>query len=549
MSDCSQSSQRLESLGRLYLKDKAQNRDVPNGEDSLLLQQALAAYRSRKFASASRLCHAILKNEPDNHHANNLMHLIAMGSGRYALAVRYLAKAIENKTDEPLYHSNLAQLLLEMKQFDKSLMACEKAISLGLDQFRGLLLMGDIFLEQDRTAEAENSYREAIALRPESIQAYNRMGNLKIILGRFAEAEEFLERACQIDSGNSVTRNLQAQVKKETMSQKDLKSLEQLFLDEATPVENRIVLAFNIGSVYEKAKQYDQAFEYFDKANNMQRKHFKWDQSTSFRDQFLYLRRAFDSSLFQRMAGVGSQDRTPIFVLGMPRSGTTLTEQILASHPDVFGAGELSYMGKAFFSFIAGDNKKLGEKLEMLSPEKCRAMGDAYVEHLREHSATATYVTDKMPGNFQYIGLIRLILPQAKIIYCRREPADICLSIFKHHFNEGHRYATDLRELGVYHGHFRTLMKHWLALFPDAIHTVNYENMVADQRRETERLLEYCGLPWDERCMRFHEHGRAVRTLSLTQVRKPMYQSSSQLWRKYEEHLQPLLEMLERADE
>lgn len=230
----------------------------------------------------------------------------------------------------------------------------------------------------------------------------------------------------------------------------------------------------------------------------------------------------------------------------MPRSGTTLVEHILASHSRVYGGGELSDLRR-----LAGGLNKLSptghdfpDGVADLGPKDLHRLGRTYWEAVRRRAPDAPHVTDKAPGNFRYLGLIHLMLPRARIIHCVRNPVDTCLSCYKLLFVSGQNFSYDLVELGRYHRLYTRLMDHWRAVMPGRILDVRYEDLVAAQERETRRLLEFCGLPWEDACLSFHTTRRLVKTASATQVRQPIYKSAVGSWKRYARHLGPLLESL-----
>jgi hypothetical protein len=231
----------------------------------------------------------------------------------------------------------------------------------------------------------------------------------------------------------------------------------------------------------------------------------------------------------------------------MPRSGTSLVEQILASHPDIYGAGELMLMADTAEKFFKSNNQSsYPETLGSTSSDKLKACGGVYAQELRSRSTSATRITDKMPGNFEFIGLIKLILPNARIIHCCRSAEDTCLSIYKNYFSSrGHYYAYDLAELGLYYRGYNGLMAHWRRLFPDFIYDIHYEEIVASNEQQARALIAHCGLDWDPACLDFHATPRSVKTASAAQVRQPIYDSSVAAWKRYESWIGPLLDALQ----
>jgi hypothetical protein len=244
------------------------------------------------------------------------------------------------------------------------------------------------------------------------------------------------------------------------------------------------------------------------------------------------------------LRGGGDSSRLPIFVLGMPRSGTTLTEQIIASHPQVHGAGELPYLMEIARRDI-GSGSVFPNNLHSLDRMKLTAMAAEYVTRLQRRAPGMRHITDKMPSNFYAVGLIHLMLPNARIIHVKRNPVDTCLSCFTQPFSSEQNYTFDLAELGRYYVDYFRLMQHWREVLPTgAFLDVQYEDIVADKEVQARRIIEYCGLEWNDACLDFHKNKRAVQTASAVQVRQPIYQSSVERWRKYERFLGPLLDAL-----
>jgi hypothetical protein len=324
--------------------------------------------------------------------------------------------------------------------------------------------------------------------------------------------------------------------------------MEHLLEEKNLTDDQKMNLSFGLGKAFEDLGQYEKSFHFILEANRLKRETFDYDISEDrvFIDN---LKKTFDEQFIHQHSHSGYSSDAPIFIVGMPRSGTTLVEQILSAHPQVFGAGELRYM-----KIMIVDSCSNIEGLEYpqcfagFSENDFKEFGKAYVNELRQFSKEVKYITDKMPHNFLNIGLIKLILPNAKIIHCQRNPVDTCWSIFKNFFAGIHNYAYNLRELGEYYKLYEGLMAHWRTILPGFLFEIQYEELVADQENQTRRLLEYCGLDWQDDCLSFHKSSRPVRTASSTQVRQPIYNNSVLLWKRYAKELQPLLEALDYAE-
>jgi hypothetical protein len=307
-----------------------------------------------------------------------------------------------------------------------------------------------------------------------------------------------------------------------------------------------------MGKAMKNIGQYDRSFAAYEEANRLRYQAHPFDEASD--DRFLEKSCSFyTGDLFNKYAALEEtlptiqDERVPIFIVGMPRSGTTLIEQILASHPAIFGAGELSTLGK-----IAKKAELLPLDLSgcegMLS--ELRKLGQEYLDQVWKLAPDARYITDKMPANYRHLGLIHLMLPKAKIIHSMRDPMDTCFSCYALSFRTGHDYSNDLGMLGRHYLRYRELMKHWHSVLPPGrILDVHYEYNVTAPEHKARRMLDYLGLPWDPACLRFYETERAVRTPSVLQVHKPIYTSSVARWKQYEKHLGSLLEIIKSSND
>jgi tetratricopeptide (TPR) repeat protein len=305
---------------------------------------------------------------------------------------------------------------------------------------------------------------------------------------------------------------------------------------------------YALGKAFEDVNELDTAFRHYETAGNKKRRLEKYDERAATR-MFTLMPQIVNAKTKQLHPQQGSTSDVPVFIVGMPRSGTSLLEQILSSHPDIYGAGELKILSPAVDNIRFGNNRLNLNEPEPAFPYEAgaswAARGDWYAEKMKA-LADKPYkrIVDKMPGNFTLVGLIHAILPNAKIIHSRRHPVEVCLSNYRIHFAEGQFWSYNLRELGRYYRRYWELMKHWRQEFPEAMYEVRYEDNVADVEGQARKLIDYLGLPWYEGVLEFYNAERPVKTASATQVRKPIYTTSTNRWRKFEKYLQPLLEEL-----
>lgn len=304
---------------------------------------------------------------------------------------------------------------------------------------------------------------------------------------------------------------------------------------------------FALGKIFDDIKSFTKAFEHYLKGNTFKRKTIIYDSQnhSAFVDRLIKI---YSKKYLQEKTACGSDSKLPVFIVGMPRSGTTLVEQIVSSHPQVYGAGEL-------ISLLRIENT-IAKQFEASSPyPECMPLckdstllrfSAEYLEELGNHSQDANCITDKMPDNFLRIGLIKTLFPYARIIHCQRNAMDTCTSIFLNYFGNDIRYSFDLTEIGQYYLDYTRLMEYWSSLFPSEILDVQYEELVMNQEIVSRQLIKYLGLEWDENCLDFHNNKRAVRTASSLQVRQPIYRNSINRWKHYEKHLEPLIAILQQ---
>jgi len=449
----------------------------------------------------------------------------------------------------------LASVLLELERTDEARQAVQRALALAPTYPEAVVMMGRVEFDQGATEAAVEHYRQAIALNPELADAHNNLGNALKELGKLDEALASYEQALALKPGNIGTYvNLVDSKKFKNADDPHLVVMEeQLQTLDTMPTAEQYRLRFSLGKAYGDLDRFDESFEHLLEANALKRAELDYDEPLVL-SVFDRIMSGFTPELVQTHAGAGDPSNVPIFVLGMPRSGTTLVEQILASHPQVFGAGELRDLSEVVGNVRTADNQEapFPEFMSVLGPQELSGLGAAYVARLTARAPSgqaAGRITDKMPSNYYYVGLIHLILPNARIIHVRRTPAATCVSCFQRLFASELPYTYNLEELGRYYSKYAALMDHWRTVLPDdAMLEVDYETVVADIEGQARRLLDYCGLPWDDACLKFHETQRPVKTASATQVRQPIYTSALDRWRVYEPHLAPLFEALGDAN-
>jgi tetratricopeptide (TPR) repeat protein len=457
------------------------------------------------------------------------------------------ALAIESRSDK--IHVHYGAVLIDQHKIDEAGAAAERAIGLNPNNHDAVNLMGRVAFEREDLQGALGHFQRALALKPELADAYNNMGNVLKELGRLDEARQAYVKSIDLDpSAIGVYVNLADSVKF-APGDPYLATMEALAAKtEGLSQTDRVQLDFALGKAYADLKDHKRSFAHLLKGSAAKLATISYDENVAMAF-FDRLEAVFTRDLLKRKSGGGDPSARPIFILGMPRSGTTLVEQIIASHPLVHGAGELMFLNEVALEVKGADGNPLGfpEYAPALDAKALRQLGARYLEMVRGRAPDGERVTDKMPSNYYFVGLIRLILPNAKIIHTIRDPVDTCISCFSKLFTAEQNHTYDLGELGRYYRRYERLMAHWRTVLPaGTLLDVEYEKVVADLDGEARRIIAYCGLAWDDRCLSFYQTDRPVRTASATQVRQPIYKSAIGRWRVYEEFLEPLLAALAR---
>jgi tetratricopeptide (TPR) repeat protein len=476
-------------------------------------------------------------------------------AGRYAEAVARYRHMLSLKADAPEIYNNLGHALAALDQPETAILAFECAVALKPENPEALCNWGLALAELDRLDEAEAKYRRAIEIDAGFAGAYNNLGLLMKAKGRLPDARAAIEQAIRLAPRSAAYYDNLAAIRPFAAADPLLTALEDLTANgTALSATDQMHRHFALAKAYETIGQVEDAFRHLQSANALKRQQIAYDEAETLgqMDRLCTLM-SRDFIEARRGSGVGfcgEPSPAPVFIVGMTRSGTTLIEQILASHPQVFGAGERPLFDQAAGSIrhsLPG-RPPFPDMVPAMSGEQFRALGASYLEKITRPAPSALRITDKMTVNFLFIGLIHLALPNATIIHAVRDPADTCVSCFATHFSNGQAHTYDLAELGRYYRHYQALMRHWHAVLPPGrIMDVQYEALVGDLEGVARRLVGHCGLAWDARCLDFHRSERAVHTASAAQVRKPINKDSVGRWRKFEPFLGPLLAELEPA--
>ncbi len=470
---------------------------------------------------------------------------------RYPEARTRFQFLIELHPQLPAGYHYLGVMLTALERPKEAIPLIRKAIALKPGYSEARFSLADALEQAGQTEDALALYQELLTENPTDSSIHNNYANLLRSLGRSKEAESHLREAVKHDPNSiSAYYNRTSKELAQELSPEQLQHLENRFADPNLRKEDRSNLHFTLAKYYEGHKDYDQAFSHYQTGNDIDRR--KEPYITEHQAKLTEIfKNFFTRDFFASRTHFGCESQMPVFIFGMPRSGTTLVEQILSSHPRVYGAGELKYISQTM-QLVAQQLSGKGYPvcLNNLDPVQACILGEGHMDKLRglvkdpAERANTLRITDKMPGNFINLGLVALLLPKAKLIHCRRDPMDSCLSCYTQHFTQVIAYSRRLEDLGHYYQCYEELMAHWHQVLPLPILDVQYEEIVQAPETMSRRIIEFVGLDWHDDCLNFHQTQRQVKTASVEQVRQPIYTSSVGKWRRYEKHLAPLIKAL-----
>jgi tetratricopeptide (TPR) repeat protein len=466
--------------------------------------------------------------------------------GRDAEAIVRYGRALALRPDFAEGHNNLANSLAALNRHEDAVAHYRTALKQKPELIETLNNLGGSLESLERTDEAIACYDEVIARDPNNARAYHLRGHALRTLGRFDEARASFEQAIALDGTKPEFYRGLAESKRFTANDPHLLAMEGLARSmTALPPDGQIELHFALAKAYDDVGRRADSFRHLLQGNALKRRRIVYDEAEAL-GMFRRVAAVFTPELMRSKDGSGDPSNLPVFIVGMPRSGSTLVEQVLASHPKVLGAGEITDFAAAVGRIWGPDMaQRFPEAVAAATPQQLRALAARYLAGLRARSPAAERVTDKALGNVQFVGLIHLILPHARVIHVRRDPIDTCLSAFSKLFTQAQPQTFDLGELGRYYRAYESLMAHWRRVLPaDAMLEIDYERLVADFAPQARRIVDYVGLAWDDRCTAFHQTQRTVRTASAAQVRQPLYQSAVGRARPYAAMLGPLLQAL-----
>ena len=479
-----------------------------------------------------------LNNNQALHHYNLGVKLHKLGKLDEA-EVSY-KKAIELKPNYFQALNNLGSILQKIGKLDESEASYKKAIKFKSDFVQAHNNLGLLLQKIGKLDEAEVSFKQAIKFRSDIPEIYNNLGNLLKDFGRFEDAKANYKKAIELKPNFVLAHYILSKLKNFNKEDEQLIQMQKLYFDKTLTEAQRCRLSFALGKAFEDLNQFDKSFKYYSEGNALRKKLLNYNirQDIEFFDQLKKTYPIIEKNSLKTIS-LPNKPRL-IFILGMHRSGTTLTEQIISSHSEVLGAGELPYVHR-FGDAIARGISKVNTKILV-------DFRESYLKKLKELSNKSTTVTDKMPSNFKYVGLICSAFPDAKIVHVKRNSAATCWGNYKQHFtSKTLGYSYNLDDLITYYGLYQNLMQFWEEQYGDRIYSLKYETLTMNQEDETRKLIQYLDLKWEQECLAPQDNKRSVSTASNSskQIRQKIYQDSSQKWKKFEPFLKGVFNQLD----
>jgi len=500
-------------------------------------QEAINLYASGNLMAAKKLCEEICRMGVSDHDVYCILGIIAGKTGQYTDAVTYCLQSISLCSEHLDAYFNLGLAFMKLGRSSDAARALEFVIDRRSNDYNAWYALGLVKTICGDHPRAIECFQAARRINPRFLDAvageaqiFEKQGEIE---RAFDLIQPYINKFPAHPKLSLVYGKLLLRKGDFTLAVDDL---EKLACDDSISLDDKSSLHFLLGELLDRSGSYDAAFRHYREGNRLKGVHF---DTRKFRQQIDGMINQFDILNADHIPNSHSRSDLPVFIVGSPRSGTSLVEQILASHKDVYGAGELTNISRFAEEFVW-----LARRGERITTAFLDERAEQYLCELRKLSPVATRITDKMPGNYFNLGYIEKLFPNSRVIHVSRNPLDTCLSCYFQDFTAAHAYAYDLEDLGIYYKGYRQLMNHWNGVLRLRTLDVVYEELVKEPEREIRRLLDFCGLEWDENCLRYHESKRMIRTASYYQANRPIYRNSVNRWRHYEKHIEPLIRML-----
>lgn len=512
-------------------------------------KEAWHHFKAGGLKQAWHASRAINQDSPDFAPAWDLSSRIALAAGDKAAALKLVDRSLELAPSQFAYLSQRVYCLHAMQRGGEAHELTDELAERSLDQASDYDTLGNLYsLGKDQTA-AESCFRKAVELEPSTAHFSVNLALALQANGKLDEAELAFDRAIALNPEDYEAWLHRSRLRKQKPQNNHVEDIEERLAQGTASWRGDMTLRYALAKEYEDLSDYQRSFHHLALGSKLRRSHMQHDSQGDLKAIDAIIRHFSEDYLGQVSAGCDS--REPIFIVGLPRTGTTLVERILGSHSDVFAAGELNNFAESLTRQVSSLERKRPanreEFVEAATGISYADLGTTYVESTRPHTGHTAHFVDKLPLNFLYCGLILRALPNAKIVHLTRHPMDTCFAVYKTLFKQAYPYSYDLQELGQYYLAYRKLMSHWHEAAPGKILDVSYEQLTSNFEEECKRLISYCGLTWKDACLEFHANTAPSMTASLAQVRQPVYTTSVGRWKNYREQLRPLENILTQA--
>ena len=543
----------LKHLSNLLVRqDKSEEADelikdfFENNEDYGLLYKGVRHLHASRYRKAEDAFKKVLKEDDKNIDALRFMGILAFKSGNHDIAEKMLVRALMLDPTYSLVWANLAQVYSVTGQLDKA----EKSFKniLNMEPNNGLIWAeyGTVLTKLANYKDGKEAYLKALDFKPDSPRVHLSLGHVYKTMGEIDKSIDSYKNTISQNKLSGEAYWSLANLKTYSFSENEIKEMEQTLKEDMSDVE-RSQMHFALGKALEANRDFDNSFQNYFKGNRIKKEQIKYSSKDT-TDNTKRTLRFFNFENIKNIAESSTNDRDPIFVLGMPRSGSTLIDQIISSHSKVDGTQELPNIIKIAAELNANNKNSYPEILNEFNDNELSDLGKKYLSETSWARDDAPFFIDKMPNNFIHIGLIKTILPNAKIVDTRRDAMDTCFSCYKQFFARGQLFTYSLEDLGNYYTDYIRAMNHWDNVFGKDIFTVHYDNVINNTEETIKELIDYCELPFEKQCLEFYKSSRPVKTPSAEQVRQPIYKSGLNYWKNYEKHLNPLKKIIDEIN-
>ncbi len=517
-----------------------------SNEEYGLLYKGVRHLQASRFRKAENAFKKILIEDENNIDALRFMGILAFKSGNHDIAEAMFTKALHVDPTYTLVWANLAQVFSVTGQLDKAKKSFKNILN--MEPKNGLIWAeyGTVLTKLARYSEGKDAYLKALEFKPNSPRVHLSLGHVYKTMGDIDSSIDSYKRTIKQNNLSGEAYWSLANLKTYSFTNDEIKNMEASLDTEISDIE-RCQMHFALGKAYEVKKDYNNSFINYSKGNGVKKGLIKYSSKET-SDKTKKVLDFFNEENINSLSNSSTQDRDPIFVLGMPRSGSTLVDQIISSHSMVDGTQELPNIIKIAAELNNDSNDNYPEVLSNLKNSELSALGLDYIKETKWARDSAPFFIDKMPNNFIHIGLIKTILPNAKIIDTRRDAMDTCFSCFKQFFARGQLFTYSLEDLGSYYLDYIKAMNHWHKVYGEDIYTVQYDNVINNTESTIREIIEYCELPFEDNCLEFYKSSRPVKTPSAEQVRQPIYKSGLNYWKNYEDYLKPLKKIIDEIN-